>query len=432
MAVFSASMSQACSQDMCPPQFSLRSPLRLLVMAVVTANVKLILAPLQACGLELTYDQVADLQAYGQRLDDQVYDAVLVDEPAIAASLEPVVQLLQDSGQMIPCILVAEALEAEQAIELLKLGITDCVLKSRLLRLPTVLARSLHELQQHRQQEAALAQVHQLEQALRDCTQQLAQEKSSSEAASRAKGEFLATISHELRTPLTGILGFSDLLSKQLFGPLNEKQQQYIDSIATCGQHLLELINDLLDLSKIEAGKEELTLEPLLIDEICQACMSLVQERAQQRGLQLFTEVATDIVTCTADQRRLKQILFNLLSNAVKFTETGWVKLQVTQTQDEILFSVIDTGIGIAEEHQSLLFEPFQQIDSGLDRMYEGTGLGLALSRRLARLHGGDITLRSQLGHGSCFTVQLPLKGMANGADTTAEQCGGILLHHDR
>ncbi len=238
--------------------------------------------------------------------------------------------------------------------------------------------------------------------------QQLEQEKLLSEAANRAKSEFIATISHELRTPMVGILGCSSILLEEIFGPLNAKQKNYIENISTCGNHLLELINDLLDLTKIEAGKEELTLVTILVEEVCQACLSLIQERANREGLQLSLVIAPEIKTCVVDQRRLKQILFNLLSNAVKFTESGAVTLRVEQTEGAIRFSVIDTGIGITEADQATLFQPFQQLDSGLNRKYEGTGLGLALSRKLARLHGGDITLYSELGRGSCFTLHLP------------------------
>jgi len=215
-------------------------------------------------------------------------------------------------------------------------------------------------------------------------------------------------MSHELRTPLTSILGLSQVLLEQIFGLLNERQQEYIASMYSSGEHLLALINDLLDLSRIEAGKEEITLEILQVEQVCSACISLIQERANSRGLELLLAISPDVTTCVADGRRLKQILFNLLSNAVKFTEIGSVTLRVNQTKDTIMFSVIDTGIGISEADKSYLFQPFRQLNSSLARNYQGTGLGLALARNLARLHGGDITLESELGRGSCFTLCLP------------------------
>ena len=248
-----------------------------------------------------------------------------------------------------------------------------------------------------------------LEQLVKERTEELEQQKLLSEAANRAKSQFLTNMSHELRTPLTSILGFSKVLLEQIFGSLNEKQYQYVAYISSSGEHLLALINDILDLSKIEAGKEELNLETLQVEEVCQACVSLVQERANSRGLELILEISPDVTTCIADSRRLKQILFNLLSNALKFTETGSVTLKVNKTEETIMFSVIDTGIGILKTDQENIFQPFLQLDSSLSRKYEGTGLGLALTLKLARIHGGDITVESELGRGSCFTVSLPL-----------------------
>jgi signal transduction histidine kinase/CheY-like chemotaxis protein len=248
-----------------------------------------------------------------------------------------------------------------------------------------------------------------LEELVKERTQELEQEKLISEAANLAKSDFLSNMSHELRTPLTGVLGFSNILLQQIFGQLNDKQKQYIEGISSCGSHLLELINDLLDLSKVEAGKEELVIEEIVVEDICQSCLSLFRERCLNQNLQLNMLIAADVKTWVADRRRIKQILVNLLSNAVKFTETGSVTLKVETNENNLNLSVIDTGIGISEADKLGLFQPFKQLDSGLNRKYEGTGLGLALSRKLAQLHGGDITLKSQLGQGSCFTLILPI-----------------------
>lgn len=265
-----------------------------------------------------------------------------------------------------------------------------------------------------------------LEEIIQARTRELEEEKLLSDAANRAKSEFLANMSHELRTPLTGILGFSSVLLKQIFGPLNKKQQQYIENISSCGEHLLALINDLLDLSKIEAGREELILESVNVRELCESCIALIQEQAEAQGLEVSLAIAPTIDTCMADRRRLKQILFNLLSNAVKFTEAGSVRLIVEEEKGNpdkgkgsppsplhspssfLTFNVIDTGIGISQDGLSRLFQPFQQLDGGLDRKYQGTGLGLVLARKLAQLHGGDITVTSEVGRGSCFALHLP------------------------
>jgi len=255
----------------------------------------------------------------------------------------------------------------------------------------------------------ALFQVHSsehLERLVQERTQALEQEKRLSDLANQAKSEFLSKMSHELRTPLTAILGFSDVLLKQIFGKLNEKQAQYLGAISASGRYLLELINDLLDLSKIEAGKEELVMEYLPIAELCRSCLLLVQEHADRQGLQLQLDIDPEVHECRADRRRLKQILFNLLTNAIKFTDRGSVTLRVRQDQDLIYLAVIDTGVGIPPEEYEKLFTPFQRLENS--HLREGTGLGLALTRQLVQAHGGDLTVQSEEGRGSCFTVQLP------------------------
>lgn len=248
----------------------------------------------------------------------------------------------------------------------------------------------------------------QIEELVKARTQQLEAEKQSIEAANRAKSEFLSHMSHELRTPLTAIIGFSRMLVQQLYGELNQKQMQYVQGINDSGQHLLELINDLLDISKIEAERFEIFAERVPVEEVCLASISIVQERAKQQGLELLLDIDQEVDFCVADHRCLKQILLNLLSNAIKFTETGSVTLKVSKNKKMLEFAVIDTGIGIKEDDQKKLFEAFSQINTHLHRQHKGTGLGLALSRKLARLHGGDITLASAEGRGSCFTLHLP------------------------
>lgn len=252
----------------------------------------------------------------------------------------------------------------------------------------------------------------------------------AAEAASRAKSEFLATMSHELRTPLNAIMGLSQLLQQEIVGSLNEKQNEYVNSIYSSGEHLLALINDILDLSKVEAGKEELSLSPLPVLEICNYAIWTVRDRALEKGLQLTHEIDLEADICIADDRRIKQMLLNLLTNAIKFTPAGQVSLVVKKVPQGITFTVSDTGIGIDSNQFQFLFEPFKQLDSRLNRQYEGTGLGLALTRKLARLHGGDVTFTSTLGKGSQFTLFLPnpvhsrvQKDEADEADKGATSC---------
>jgi signal transduction histidine kinase len=220
--------------------------------------------------------------------------------------------------------------------------------------------------------------------------------------------EYLAHVTHELRAPLAGILGFARMLQEQIYGTLNTKQYQYISAIASSGEHLLSLVNDFQDISKIEANYEEIFLEKLAVEDVCLASLSIVQAKAEEQGLDLQLQIAPNVDFCWADQQRLKQILVNLLSNAIKFTETGSVTLKVINYKECLTFSVIDTGIGISREDREKLFQPFQQIPNSLGRKHKGTGLGLALSRKLARLHGGDITVISQKGKGSCFMLDIP------------------------
>lgn len=246
-----------------------------------------------------------------------------------------------------------------------------------------------------------------LEYLIRERTQQLETEKQISESANLAKSEFLAHMSHELRTPLTGIIGFSNVLNSQMQELLTPQQTKYLEGITACGQHLLDLINDLLDLSKVDAGKEELFLEPVVIQEVCDTCLNMFREAANSKALRLILHVESHLTFCIADKRRLRQILSNLLSNAVKFTETGFVRLQVSESNNLLRFAVEDSGIGIAKADQALLFHPFQQIHNHT-MLAPGTGLGLTLARKLAQLHGGDITVTSELGQGSCFTLWLP------------------------
>ncbi|MBD2437898.1 ATP-binding protein [Nostoc sp. FACHB-110] len=227
-------------------------------------------------------------------------------------------------------------------------------------------------------------------------------------AGNKAKSEFLAIMSHELRTPLNAIMGLSQLLQQEMVGSLNEKQQEYMSCIYSSGEHLLALINDILDLSKVEAGKEELNILPVSVTDLCNYVISSLRERAAEKGLQLTLEIDPQADTCFGDVRRIKQMLMNLLTNAIKFTSSGQVSLEVKKVLQGITFTVIDTGIGIDSNQFQFLFEPFKQLDSQLNRQYEGTGLGLALTRKLARLHGGDVTVVSTLGEGSRFTLFLP------------------------
>ena len=229
--------------------------------------------------------------------------------------------------------------------------------------------------------------------------------------ATRLKDEFLASMSHEIRTPLNTILGISEGLSEGSFQALNDAQQQAVKTINTSANHLLALINDILDLAKIQAGKITLNFAYPDIRSLCESSLSVIRQEAQKKNIALETKICTNHFNLNADELRVRQILINLLSNAIKFTsEGGKVTLDVTEdaNKENIVFSVTDTGIGISPERIDQIFEPFVQLDSQLNRQYSGTGLGLSLVRRLSELHGGGITVESEVGKGSTFSVKIP------------------------
>lgn len=563
-----------CPQQSSAPESSLKKSSHLLIVEDAPEDAELIQIVLNEAGVDYTCEVTATVEGCRKLLQEETWDAVLSDFRLPGATAYQVLETIQQQRLDIPLILVTGTLGEEAAVECIKAGITDYVLKDRLARLPMSLERSLRECELRRQQQAAMLQIQQqavrevmvsrivqairgtlaldevlqttadglhealnvdrcliflpdasgamachyvsrtipnretiigvqcalfehyveqlsqgaqvrlnqidrdqpsivrhtaqqfqvraflmtpliyqtdylggvcLQQCDRDrvwtedevamvkavadqCaialytaqsyerleaivhqrTQALEREKLLSDGANRAKSEFLSNMSHELRTPLTSILGFSSVLLQQVFGPLNEKQEQYLKNIHTSGEHLLELINDLLDLSKIEAGREDLQLEIIQVSELCESSVEFIREHAENKGLQVSINFAPDLKTCTGDLRRLRQILVNLLSNAVKFTEAGSVTLSVHHTKQQVQFAIRDTGIGIANPDLKHLFEPFHQLEGGLDRKYQGTGLGLALAQKLAQLHEGTITVTSELGKGSCFTLSLP------------------------
>jgi signal transduction histidine kinase len=230
------------------------------------------------------------------------------------------------------------------------------------------------------------------------------------ETASEHKSEFLANMSHELRTPLNAIIGFSQVLRERISGEINAKQEEYLDDILTSANHLLALINDVLDLSKVEAGQVELQVAPFSLQDALERGVSMVRERATKDGVQVTLDADGGLDVVTGDERRIRQVVFNLLSNAVKFTPAGGlVDLSATQANGEVRVSVADTGPGIAAEDLDRIFDEFQQTEAGA-RQHEGTGLGLALSKRFVEMHGGRIWCDSEIGKGSTFVFTLPLR----------------------
>ncbi len=229
--------------------------------------------------------------------------------------------------------------------------------------------------------------------------------------AGKAKSEFLATMSHELRTPLNSIIGFSELMKQKTPGELNKKQEHYVDNVLASSNHLLGLINDILDISRVESGKIELVIEKMSVPAVINETLSLIKEKAAKHNIALKTEFDPDLEIIDTDRMRFKQVLYNLLSNAVKFSkpEGGTVLITTKKEGDMAKFSVSDTGIGIKEEDVGKLFLEFEQLDSGITRKYGGTGLGLAISKKLVELQGGKIWAESRYGEGSTFNFLLPI-----------------------
>jgi len=230
------------------------------------------------------------------------------------------------------------------------------------------------------------------------------------ETVSRLKSQFLANMSHEVRTPLNAIIGFGQMLRREAAGPLQAKQRKYVDNILNSSRHLLTLINDILDLSKVEAGKMELQRGAVDVSGLLRDAAAVIQGMAEQRQVQVEIEASGARLTAFGDASRLKQVLFNLLSNAIKFSPAGgrvWMRAEAGD--GFVRIAVADSGIGIALEDQGRIFEEFQQVAGPVGEEFKGTGLGLALSRRLVELHGGAIALHSSVGHGSTFEFTVPL-----------------------
>ena len=261
--------------------------------------------------------------------------------------------------------------------------------------------------QQIAQQQLALEQANQ---ALAALNATLEQSNLELLQATKLKDEFLATVSHELRTPINAILGMSECLQEEIFGAINPQQEQALETIQFSGQHLLDVINDILDASTLATGKLELTIAPVAITELCAASLAAVKQQAIQKQIQLTATCSPELGALQVDECRMRQVLVNLLTNAIKFTPSGGRVSLAGRLESHawMQFSVSDTGIGIAPADHSKLFQSFMQLDSDLNRQYEGTGLGLALVKQIVELHSGSVSLASQLGEGSCFTVRLP------------------------
>jgi signal transduction histidine kinase len=304
------------------------------------------------------------------------------------------------------------------AVDYLLKPLVPEILRSKVASFAELAAKTQLVEQQARQLERALAVEQQQAAELERKNLELEEERRRVELQSKAKSVFLASMSHELRTPLNAIIGFSDLLTQGVGGPLNERQREFVGHVLSSGRHLLNLVNDVLDLSKVEAGRMTLDRQWADLGPIIQAVRGVVSGLANKQGIALEIEVPADLPSVHCDPVRIKQVLYNLLSNGIKFTpQGGRVSLVVKRAGAWIEIAVTDTGIGIADKDLSRLFQEFEQIKSDTGSKPEGTGLGLALTRRLLALHGGTVTAASRAGEGSTFTARLPIQAEGEGAE---------------
>jgi signal transduction histidine kinase len=296
------------------------------------------------------------------------------------------------------------------AVEAMKAGALDYILKPfKLSAVLPVLARAL-TVRRLRLENTQLRESLAMSE-LRHKNFELEEQARRVQEADRLKSEFLAMMSHELRTPLNGIIGFSEFILDEKPGPLNPKQREYMSDVLTSGRHLLELINDILDLSKVEAGKMELHPEPLRLAKVIEEVCAIINPMAMKKNINVTTTLDKRLDRLTLDSQKLKQVLYNLLSNAVKFTPEGG-KIEITAKpsgENEFLLLVRDSGAGIRPEDLGKLFMAFQQLHSAGARPHDGTGLGLALTKKIVELQGGTLKVESELGRGSLFAVTLPV-----------------------
>ena len=248
-----------------------------------------------------------------------------------------------------------------------------------------------------------------LEDLVAERTVELEAAKTRAEESDHLKSAFLASMSHELRTPLNSIIGFTGILLQGMAGPLTEEQTKQLSMVKGSASHLLELINDVLDISKIESGRIQVYGEAFKVDLLLVMAVSSLRPFAEKKGLKLLHEIEPNLPTLNSDKRRLEQVILNLVNNAIKFTDSGAVKVNCYRQDESMIIDVIDSGIGINENDLKTIFETFRQIDTGLDRVKEGSGLGLAISKKLTELLGGTLTVKSEPAVGSTFTVTLPI-----------------------
>lgn len=390
------------------------NPLSVLILEDSIADFELIAHELQRFGFDARCNRVETESDFVARLKENP-DIILADYSIAGFGNIRALEILQESGLVVPLIVLTGAVREEQVVECMRRGATDYLLKDRMVRLGPAIQRALEERDLRRRKVQA-------EQALVQKNIELEEQYHRAQAANRTKSTFLANMSHELRTPLTAVIGCSEILLDGKVGPLSLEQLDFMQDIVSNGKHLLHLINDILDMARVDSGMMPFHPEQIYLPDVIRESVAGLRLLATERRITLSADIQSSAMDVYLDPQKLKQVLLNYLSNALKFTPAGGAITVRAYIADDsqLRLEVEDTGIGIATDEIALLFQDFHQLDGGLSKNVQGTGLGLALTKRLVEAQGGKVGVTSVFGQGCVFFANLPCKPDQTGAGLEA------------